>query len=31
LDEHRNAKKLAVIQQIKGGQFSYYATVEPPK
>jgi branched-chain amino acid transport system substrate-binding protein len=31
LDEHRNAKKLAVIQQIKGGQFSYFATVEPPK
>jgi branched-chain amino acid transport system substrate-binding protein len=31
LNEHRDAVKLAVIQKIMGGQFSYYATVEPPK
>lgn len=31
LDERRNATKLAVIQKISGGKFSYFATVEPPK
>ncbi len=31
INDHRDANKLAVIQQIKGGVFSYYATVEPPK
>ncbi len=31
LDEHRNPKKLAVIQKIQGGQFSFFTTVEPPK
>ena len=31
LDEHRNARKLAVIQKIQGGQFSFFATVEPPQ
>ncbi len=31
INEHRDANKLAVIQKIQGGQFSYYATVEPPK
>jgi branched-chain amino acid transport system substrate-binding protein len=29
LDDHRNATKLAVIQKIKGGEFSYFATVNP--
>ena len=31
LDENRDAQKLAVIQRIQGGNFSYFATVEPPK
>jgi branched-chain amino acid transport system substrate-binding protein len=31
LNEHRDAVKLAVIQKIQGGKFSYFATVEPPK
>ena len=31
LDENRDARKLAVIQRIEGGKFSYHATVEPPK
>jgi branched-chain amino acid transport system substrate-binding protein len=31
IDENRNAKKLAVIQKVQGGAFSYFATVEPPK
>ncbi len=31
LDEKRNARKLAVIQKVQGGSFSYFATVEPPK
>ena len=31
LNEHRDAVKLAVIQKIMGGKFSYFATVEPPK
>jgi branched-chain amino acid transport system substrate-binding protein len=31
LNENRDAVKLAVIQRIQGGKFSYYATVEPPK
>jgi branched-chain amino acid transport system substrate-binding protein len=31
INEKRDAEKLAVIQKIKGGQFSYFATVEPPK
>ena len=30
LNESRDAVKLAVIQKIQGGKFSYYATVEPP-
>lgn len=29
LDDKRNATKLAVIQKIKGGEFSYFATVNP--
>jgi branched-chain amino acid transport system substrate-binding protein len=31
IDEHRNAKKGAVIQQLKNGEYSFYARVEPPK
>jgi branched-chain amino acid transport system substrate-binding protein len=31
LNDHRDAVKLAVIQKIQGGKFSYFATVEPPK
>jgi len=31
MNEHRDAEKLAVIQKIQGGKFSYFATVEPPK
>jgi len=31
IDEHRNARKGAVIQQLKNGVYSFYARVEPPK
>lgn len=31
INEHRDAEKLAVIQKIQGGEFSYFATVEPSK
>jgi branched-chain amino acid transport system substrate-binding protein len=31
IDANRNAKKLAVIQRVENGAFSFYATVEPPK
>jgi branched-chain amino acid transport system substrate-binding protein len=31
IDEKRNAKKLAVIQKVDNGSFSFFATVEPPK
>jgi len=31
IDAQRNAKKLAVIQKIQNGKFSYFASVEPPK
>jgi branched-chain amino acid transport system substrate-binding protein len=31
INESRDAEKLAVIQKIQGGKFSYFATVEPPK
>ena len=31
INEHRDAEKLAVIQKIQGGKFSYFATVEPSK
>jgi len=31
INDHRDANKLAVIQKIQGGKFSYFATVEPPK
>src|SRR5205807_1772959 len=31
LDADRNATKLAVIQKIENGEFSFAATVEPPK
>jgi branched-chain amino acid transport system substrate-binding protein len=31
IDEKRNAKKGAVIQQLKNGQYSFFARVEPPK
>jgi len=31
IDEHRNARKGAVIQQLKNGAYSFYARVEPPK
>jgi branched-chain amino acid transport system substrate-binding protein len=31
IDENRNAKKLAVIQKVNNGAFSFFATVEPPK
>jgi branched-chain amino acid transport system substrate-binding protein len=30
IDENRNAKKLAVIQKLDNGNFSYFATVQPP-
>ena len=30
IDENRNAKKLAVIQKLDNGTFSYFATVQPP-
>ena len=30
LNQSRDAVKLAVVQKIQGGVFSYYATVEPP-
>jgi branched-chain amino acid transport system substrate-binding protein len=31
IDENRNARKVAVIQKLKGGQFSFLTTIEPPK
>ena len=31
INDKRDATKLAVIQKIMGGKFSYFATVEPPK
>lgn len=31
IDENRNAKKLAVIQRVEDGKFSFYTTIEPPK
>jgi branched-chain amino acid transport system substrate-binding protein len=31
LDANRNAKKLAVIQKMDNGSFSFFAIVEPPK
>ncbi len=31
IDEKRNAKKLAVIQKVENGEFSFFTTVEPPK
>jgi branched-chain amino acid transport system substrate-binding protein len=31
IDEHRNAKKGAVIQVMKNGEYSFFARVEPPK
>jgi branched-chain amino acid transport system substrate-binding protein len=31
IDEKRNAKKLAVIQKVDNGTFSFFTTVEPPK
>lgn len=31
IDEKRNAKKLAVIQKVDNGSFSFFSTVEPPK
>jgi branched-chain amino acid transport system substrate-binding protein len=31
INANRDADKLAVIQKIKGGDFSYFTTVEPPK
>ena len=31
IDTNRNAKKLAVIQRVEDGSFSFFATVEPPK
>lgn len=31
LNENRDAVKLAVIQKLKGGEFSFFATVEPQK
>ncbi|MEO6435445.1 MAG: ABC transporter substrate-binding protein [Tepidisphaeraceae bacterium] len=31
INAKRDAEKLAVIQKIQGGKFSYFATVEPPK
>ena len=31
IDENRNAKKGMVMQQVKGGNYSFYSRVEPPK
>jgi branched-chain amino acid transport system substrate-binding protein len=31
IDADRNATKLAVVQKVKGGDFSFAASVEPPK
>ena len=31
INSHRDADKLAVIQKIQGGKFSYFTSVEPPK
>jgi branched-chain amino acid transport system substrate-binding protein len=31
MDENRNAKKLAVIQKVNNGSFSFFTTVEPQK
>jgi branched-chain amino acid transport system substrate-binding protein len=31
IDEHRDAKKGAVIQQLKNGSYTFFARVEPPK
>ena len=31
IDENRNAKKLAVIQKVDNGSFSFFDIVEPPK
>jgi branched-chain amino acid transport system substrate-binding protein len=31
INEQRDATKLAVIQKLQGGKFSYFASVEPPK
>jgi branched-chain amino acid transport system substrate-binding protein len=31
IDEHRNAKKGAVMQQLKNGEYSFYSRVEPPR
>jgi branched-chain amino acid transport system substrate-binding protein len=31
MDANRNARKLAVIQKVNNGEFSFFATVEPPK
>ncbi len=31
INEQRDATKLAVIQRLQGGKFSYFASVEPPK
>jgi len=31
LDENRNAKKLAVIQKVENGTFTFFGIVEPPK
>ncbi len=31
IDEHRNAKKSAVIQRLKNGEYSLFTRVEPPK
>ncbi|HWB52728.1 MAG TPA: ABC transporter substrate-binding protein [Tepidisphaeraceae bacterium] len=31
IDSHRNARKLAVIQRVEDGEFSYFTTIQPPK
>jgi branched-chain amino acid transport system substrate-binding protein len=31
IDQNRNAKKLAVIQKVENGSFTFFANVEPPK
>jgi branched-chain amino acid transport system substrate-binding protein len=31
IDEHRNARKGAVMQQMKNGSYSFFSRVEPPK
>jgi branched-chain amino acid transport system substrate-binding protein len=31
IDADRNARKLAVIQRVENGSFSFYTTIEPPK